>query len=505
MLTWPAIQQLILQALPTNIEDLKSLEQEGSAFIVRMQKGIPNLPMQVGLQSVPFVGMQTQASRAAGEARTTFPTLTREKMLHLATAYFDSFNLLYPFMDRQSFISEILTRVSTEGFHGDPDSVIALLVFALGEMALESSQGNPLDPHQGRSSGIVSRPPGLEYFNAARERIGFVLTECDLESVQIFSMAALYYESCSRHVDFWRLTVSASSACQVLVTCYPIDWKSPRGDLIKRAYWHCVIMETGLHLELDLPLTGIIDLEDRVGIPIFNTPFCEADHLANQVSHFEAHYASQVALRRLCANVHENINGSMTDTSTPDSSLAGGGPTAHSLKQLAAQLAQWRSMLPRELQWDEDDPTSFPDPPQSPFNLDPKLPQQSVGGKPMFSEDLDSNQPTNQYLYDVQVALLRTRYYYAKYMVYRPFIYKALHFPEQMTQLDAEGVAECLRVVVPQMAIDLLASVSKKKTHTISLLLVTELSRYPPNIPSNTAQPYATRHPNPTMRPQIRA
>jgi len=23
-----------------------------------------------------------------------------------------------------------------------------------------------------------------------------------------------------------------------------IDWDSQRGDLIKRAYWHCVIMET---------------------------------------------------------------------------------------------------------------------------------------------------------------------------------------------------------------------------------------------------------------------
>ena len=31
-------------------------------------------------------------------------------------------------------------------------------------------------------------------------------------------------------------------------------------------------------------------------------------------------------------------------------------------------------------------------------------------------------------------------------MAYRPFVYKALHFPEQMTLEDAEGVAECLKV-----------------------------------------------------------
>jgi hypothetical protein len=62
-----------------------------------------------------------------------------------------------------------------------------------------------------------------------------------------------------------------------------------------------------LYLELDVPLTGISALQDRIGIPSFNTPFCEADHRGNQSSHFEAHYASQIALRRLCANMHNNI------------------------------------------------------------------------------------------------------------------------------------------------------------------------------------------------------
>jgi hypothetical protein len=42
-------------------------------------------------------------------------------------------------MDRQNFISDTLTKVHTEGFNGDPDSVIALLIFALGEVAIVSS------------------------------------------------------------------------------------------------------------------------------------------------------------------------------------------------------------------------------------------------------------------------------------------------------------------------------------------------------------------------------
>lgn len=115
-------------------------------------------------------------------------------MHQLATAYFDTFNFIYPFMDRQNFISDTLTKVHTEGFNGDADSVIALLVFALGELAIEGLRGNPIEVYKGRASGVrggtAAKPPGLALFNEARKRIGFVLTDCDLENVQIYSLAA---------------------------------------------------------------------------------------------------------------------------------------------------------------------------------------------------------------------------------------------------------------------------------------------------------------------------
>jgi hypothetical protein len=142
----------------------------------------------------PFVGMQSQATRVAGGTRITFPRLTRDVMHSLASAYFDTFNFMYPFMDRQNFISDTLTKVHTEGFNGDIDSVIALLVFALGELAVEGYRGTPIEVYKGRPSGVrggtALKPPGLALFNEARKRIGFVLTDCELENVQIYSLAA---------------------------------------------------------------------------------------------------------------------------------------------------------------------------------------------------------------------------------------------------------------------------------------------------------------------------
>ncbi|KAK0126370.1 hypothetical protein ONS95_007976 [Cadophora gregata] len=455
ILSWPALQQLMLQVLPSNAGDFKTLESDGTGFIVRMHNGQSKLPMDEPLQDRPFVGMQTQATRNSGGPRIIFPALTRDAMYRLTAAYFDTFNFLYPFMDRRTFEGDTLAKVCSEGFDGDVDSVIALMIFCLGEVAIEGLTGSPVSEFKGLPSGVrggsIGRPPGLALFNEARKCLGFVITDSELENVQIFSLFALYYQSCSRHVDFWRMTVNACQACYILVTCNVLDFDTPKGDLMRRAVWHCIIMETSLHLELDLPLTGIIELGDRVGMPSFNVPFCEADHVGNQATNFEAHFASSLALRRLCASTNAQIYDSMSNSDT-SSNDEFGGPTANTLKSLAAQLTQWRGLLPRDLQWPEDDPSAFPAPqtvnPRI-FNesLDPSLsiPRPLHPGAQLFSTDLKSEPMHYRFVYDIQVAVLRTRYYYAKYVVYRPFVYKALHFPEQMTQEDAQGVAECLR------------------------------------------------------------
>lgn len=193
MLTWPAVQNLLYHSLPPNIGEMKSFEQEGTSFLIQVHRDQPRLPFDDILQQTAFLGMQSQAARTSGAPRVTFPALTRDLMQRLATSYFDTYNFLYPFMDRQNFMSDTLTRVHSEGFDNDNDSVIALLVFALGELAIEGSRGSPIEYHNGRPSGVrggsPSRPPGLALFNEAKKRVGFV-TQCNLEDVQILSLAA---------------------------------------------------------------------------------------------------------------------------------------------------------------------------------------------------------------------------------------------------------------------------------------------------------------------------
>ncbi len=58
------------------------------------------------------------------------------------------------------------------------------------------------------------------------------------------------------------------------------------------------------NLELGLPLTGLDKLEEVVGVPDFSGAYSQDDYLANQTSHFQEHFASQIALRRLSMEFH---------------------------------------------------------------------------------------------------------------------------------------------------------------------------------------------------------
>lgn len=430
----------------------------------------------LGVHRPESQGLPSEGTMRTERSPGLLTTLTWENVRMWSQAYFDTMNLFYPILDRQSFMQETLPSLYRSGFSNSISSTIALLVFALGEVSLEGREGAPVHVYNGRASGVKggskAHPPGLSLFNEARSRMGFDLTECSLENVQIFALASAYYGSCFYPMDFWRMTASTSLALQALITSNPGELSSPRVDMIRRAFWHCSILETSLNLELGFPLTGLERMENNVGLPTFSGPFCEDDVISNQQSHFQEHFASQIVLRRLLVGFHHALS-----NTAPMSAQLGGVPTPFTsannspslsqitIQQLGLQLEQWRGMLPPHLRWQEDCPGAFPStttdmfggsthtpastpisPSMSHTSQPSSLPAVSTPAPPlMFSTDLDSPPAQYPYVLDIQVALLRSRYYYAKYLLHRPFLYKALHYPDSVTQDDALGAAECLK------------------------------------------------------------
>jgi len=195
MLAWPAIQQLLASAQPKIPSfDLSNVDRERPTGILR----IHSPPSHSLPTSTTFTSVRPRSNvDARGPASSTVPIaisgLTWDTMQRLSKAYFNSFHLLSPILDRHAFLSSTMPSVFNEGFSQDMASTITFLVFALGEIALAGAEGHPVHVSNGRPSGVKGgsrdHPPGLNFFNEARSRMGFNLTECSLENVQIYALA----------------------------------------------------------------------------------------------------------------------------------------------------------------------------------------------------------------------------------------------------------------------------------------------------------------------------
>jgi hypothetical protein len=147
---WPCIRQLLIDS-DLNVEaDLKLISEEGTKWFIRqeMAKHPRSLPHHTGSSS--SVATHLVEARTDGSLN-----LTIGRMMQLSDAYFRSFNVLLPILNYDAFVSATLERLASHGFaEGDVDAVLALLVFALGELASEGMSGQPLSIYDGISSGL---------------------------------------------------------------------------------------------------------------------------------------------------------------------------------------------------------------------------------------------------------------------------------------------------------------------------------------------------------------
>ncbi|KAL1390850.1 hypothetical protein HDK64DRAFT_297683 [Phyllosticta capitalensis] len=444
IILWPFIRSRLEEFNVDVAGDLQALVQAGTPWVLRQDsKRHPNvLPCNV----CPKSELVQDLTSPDGLPRTRFPDLSYDEMRTYATHYFDTFNLLYLILDRANFLNIILPRAARRGFgDGEEDSIIALLVLALGKVALEGTWSAPLENDMNFASGLKGgtneQPPGLEFFNEARRRTGFVAYKCSIENIQILLLTATYFESCGRQLDFWRASSAASAALQIFMKFTPVDWFTEQGSLIKRLYWTCNSLEKYLeahngklwyHFDLDLPRTGMVESEDEVPLP--------GDLLGQATAEEQQammHFLAMIALRRLVTRVHKTLF--EATSSSAETSESYGGPPTHVIRELARQLESWRSMLPQPLQWSDD-------PPEARFVYGMRGLEKAFDSNIFSSGASDSAVPLDQQsAMDLLTAHLRSRYYQCRFIIYRPFVFKALHFPELVTQEDRMLIAMCIK------------------------------------------------------------
>jgi hypothetical protein len=94
--------------------------------------------------------------------------------------YFNTFNYLYPFLDRECFFSQTLPKAMEALPQIKDETTITLLVLALGQLAHEGALGVLVTTTSNRPSGVrggsANLPPGFSLFSKAEMRIAFTAT-----------------------------------------------------------------------------------------------------------------------------------------------------------------------------------------------------------------------------------------------------------------------------------------------------------------------------------------
>lgn len=331
-------------------------------------------------------------------------TLSLSTVKGLSNAYFNTFNRIFPLIDRDYYFLNTLSTVVGEGFNYDIESCLVLSVMALGCLGAKAfEEGGYHNEDKLPTTGVVQtllnqNVPGQQLFDESRRRIGLCSSAKDIQISQYYLTAALFYSQAMLPVDQWMMTDRASTNC--LIFWHHLRNRSDEWtiDMQSRVFWSSLLMETVIVQEMDLPRSRLRELEDVVPLPKFVTyPNAKKQQpLRRDDSYYHYHFLAQIAHRIILIRIRDEMYHF--------------NPSARVANELRHQLEQWRANLPLALRFDDTCQETFSCPAEA-----------------------------------VAMSLLQTRYRSAIYHVGRPFLYKALASPSSISDQELEFCSEALQ------------------------------------------------------------
>jgi hypothetical protein len=316
-------------------------------------------------------------------------------------SFFSRVNVWYACANPFNWLNHYRTALSN-GFREGGESCLVLLVLALGQASMGGSISRiPLS----------TDPPGLSYFASAWQLLPALMTRNTVLSAQCMILASAYLFYLVRPLEAWTLLSSTSTKLQLLLSG-PGRVPSEDRELLERVYWNALLFESDLLAELDLPHSGIVQLEETVRLPGGFVEFQQYDQMDKgngSDSQFVGkdelwYFLAEIALRRLLNRVSQLIYSK--------DSVATMSALEPVVAELDFQLGQWYENLPEALQfpWTRD---LLPDPVQT---------------------------------------VLRLRYFACKTIIFRPYILAILD--NEQAALDPtvlENCRKCLDAAIRQL------------------------------------------------------
>jgi hypothetical protein len=333
-------------------------------------------------------------------------SLSLASIQELVNSYFNTFNRIYPLLDRDDYFQNILSHVLRKGFGYDIESCIMLNTMALGCMGLKASgEGEFIDTSLLTENAptlkqIMEEPIcGLTFFTEAAKRFSTCACLYDTYSCQYHMTASVFLIQIVRPIDAWLMISRTAPALCAILKFSPVldEWSA---DMRSRLYWNALLIESVIVQELELPPSQLKEWQDVVPLPKF-IPYPRKGHSQSQDekddAFYQYHFLAQIAHRIILSRIREELF-----CSTPSTTVA---------NELRYQLEQWAENQPDLIKG-------------STINASIELSQCPA--------------------YIVAGSLLKMRYHVGIFHIGRPSLYKAIHHPSLVTEADLKICADAL-------------------------------------------------------------
>ncbi|CVL03768.1 uncharacterized protein FMAN_15008 [Fusarium mangiferae] len=319
----------------------------------------------------------------------------------LTQSYFQHFHPSCLILDESLFYSKVLSNAVQTNFAPNYSSCTVLLVCSLGSIVAHYSG------HDEWSSGN-EQDVGLGFFNLANEMFRD-LERCDWESVQCLLLMGLFYSAKLRVYDAWQANHKACCTVSVLV---PLQRTLEAQHC--QLFWIAYLQESQILAEFDFPASGLGKLASSMPLPV--VPGAGTDPCHAQYQFF---FLALISMRKLLNRIlfhlysrdhtEDPANGEPTPTDKPAAFLS---VSPSVMFELDRQLEEWRTCLPQGLD-------------SLPYS------EAQVAEVPEFDQTRSTDERLRGHL--------MARYFAAKSIIHRPYIYKTLHHGAVASLSDADA------------------------------------------------------------------
>lgn len=223
-----------------------------------------------------------------------------------------------------------------------------LLVAAIGTVAQCSSL-----------TAAYEKRPDSPYISKALCMLPNVLFEFSLTSVQCLVLLSIYYCSIAKPCQAHDYILIASSKAQAIFKCRLFEGDERRIDLLRRAFWSILLIESDLAYHIDMPESNIWKFDDRILLPGIQATWqpCREDQrdeldnirsihsTAMPSDNVKAYFLAQIAMCRMVRRCTTSVIVSQEQEHySPVVAL-----------ELACQLDTWYDHLPSSIRFERHD------------------------------------------------------------------------------------------------------------------------------------------------------